>query len=217
MNDNNVFNVTPVNPINNTSGNSTLTLLGILLGLIVTIFAIINGGYDLYAKFISDPKHKEELLLSLLDKDPIISRVVVIIPRDNEGARVEIEFKLFETGDIVIRSGKKRDYIAYERIFSNISFPFSVSLANAEMLTEKEISGKNYNMETQKYIESSERVGEYVEETKLFEDGTKETSKIEIKTNKIVETKKENVSLTDDEKEKISNSTYTKDVFKEVE
>jgi hypothetical protein len=177
----------------------------IILGILVTITALLNGGYDVFEKFYGEPKDNQRLNLILANLVPVISQEVNIEPTSNSSVSVNVKFKLYKTGDVILEYGTVRDLISLP-----IKTAFTGSLISSAFANEPS-DEKKYKVITVRYTEQTIiNENDQLEETVTYEDGTVEKKTINPKSNKILDIARTQKALLPEEKAEIMNSPFRK-------
>ena len=133
-----------------------------------------------------------------MTETPLVVESVEIQPVRDIAMRVEVTVKIFKSGDILVESGNRRQYIPFRLTRGEVASNgfISTALAATEL-----VGGVEYNVKVLHYLESVTPLdGNKVQRVRLYDDGTRETSVIDIRSNKVLETKTDKKSLTDAER-----------------
>ena len=113
-----------------------------------------------------------------------------------------------------MESGARRRFLPLRLDTAPIDYSSLLGLAFAGESNETVVDGVTYRIETVRYIESTELIGDKrMRRTRKFSDGTIETSVIDMRSNIVEETHTEKVNLTDAERLEIEKSPYKKTIF----
>ena len=185
--------------------------LSIAMGILAGTAGVTNSGYGLYQNFVVKPSQNVEYNRALMTETPLVVESVEIQPVRDIAMRVEVTVKIFKSGDILVESGNRRQYIPFSLTRGEVASNgfISTALAATEL-----VGGVEYNVKVLHYLESVTPLdGNKVQRVRLYDDGTRETSVIDIRSNKVLETKTDKKSLTDTERTAIAASPYKKKVF----
>lgn len=185
--------------------------LSIAMGILAGTAGVTNSGYGLYQNFVVKPSQNVEYNRALMTETPLVVESVEIQPVRDIAMRVEVTVKIFKSGDILVESGNRRQYIPFRLTRGEVASNgfISTALAATEL-----VGGVEYNVKVLHYLESVTPLdGNKVQRVRLYDDGTRETSVIDIRSNKVLETKTDKKSLTDAERTAIAASPYKKKVF----
>jgi hypothetical protein len=186
-----------------------------MIGIITGVLAILHSSYDLYQKY-TIRSHVESMSAVVIDQKPVLAKTIVIEPQTKAKVKVDVSFKIFKTGDIIIESGATRKYLPFALDYQTARADWLVKSAFADEVN-RTINGTKYKVRSIKYIEVTEKKDpNTLEETKKFEDGTVEVKRIDLRSNEIVSTISNTVKLTPTEKTEIRRSQFSKEVFVEV-
>ena len=150
---------------------------------------------------------------SLLNQVPLIVEMVEIQPDPGMAMRVEVTLKVFKTGDILVESGNRREFIPF-RLYNQRAM-LDIILPSAYAADTTTIDGVEYEVENIGLIESTSEVEPgRLKRVRKYADGTVETSLIDMRTNKVLETHTEKVILSEKERQEIERSPYKKKIFR---
>lgn len=191
-----------------------LNRIGIIIGILVSVIALANSGIEIYEKTINMPRENIEINTRLAGLTPIFSKSIIVKPSESIDMSINVSFRVFDTGDVIIESGSTRKLIPFDLGQEDIASNFLINSAYAETLGAPSFSDKSKPSVSLKYIESSEiKADGNLHETRTYEDGSIEEKTIDLGTNKILhrETRKE--SLSNEQLEAINKSTYTQEIY----
>ncbi len=196
-----------------------LKKLSIYLGILVSLIAVTNGIYDLIEKFLFVPDQTEEVALSLINKQPLISREIVVQPRQSSNVTITMSVKVFDTGDIVIISGDDSKLIPFGMgaIHSSSQTGFSVFNSVYAQLPQIQSDTTRYEVKTVKYINFFDKADKNLKETIIYEDGKREIKTIDMRSFKIVQQTSDSIELTPELNQQIQHSTFSKQIFTPVQ
>jgi hypothetical protein len=187
-----------------------------VIGVVAGILAVLHSSNDLYEKF-KFRNHVENVNAELIGQKPVLAKTIVIEPQNKVKMRVDVSFKIFKTGDIIVESGMTRKFLPFALDYKSASVDWLVQSAFAQEAALQTISGTKYKVNIIKYIETTTKLNaNTIEEKKKFEDGTVEVKHIDLRSNEILQTTSNTVKLTPKEKAEIRKSQFTKEVFVEV-
>jgi hypothetical protein len=193
-----------------------ITKITAMIGVVTGILAVLHSSYDLYDKFTLK-NHVEKTNIDLIGQKPVLAKTIVIEPQSKMRMRVDVSFKIFKTGDIIIESGNTRKFLPFALDYRSASADWPVRSAFAQEMAPRTIDGTKYKVRTVKYIETTTKLNaNTIEEKRTFEDGTVEIKQIDIRSNEILKKTSDTVKLTPREKARIRKSQFTKEVFVEV-
>ena len=193
-----------------------LKTISITLGILAGSAGLTNSGFNLYKNFVVQPDMNAKYNQSLLNQEPLIIEMVEIQPDPGMAMNVEVTVKIFRTGDILVESGTKREIIPFKMHTRTAMLDMLVPSAWAGETTL--IDGKEYEIVTLKFIEKITDEGNNRQKrVRKFEDGTVETSIIDIRNNTVIETKTENIALTEEDSAALLKSPYKKKIYKPKE
>ncbi len=186
-----------------------------VIGIVTGVLAVLHSSYDFYEK-VTIKNHVEKTNTDLIGQEPVIAKTIVIEPQSKVKMRVDVSFKIFKTGDIIIESGSTRKFLPFALDYKSASADWLVRSAFAQDSAQT-ISGTKYRVKTVKYTETTKKLNaNTIEEKRTYEDGTVEIKQIDVRSNDILRTTTYTVKLTPREKAVIRKSQFTKDVFVEV-
>jgi hypothetical protein len=187
-----------------------------VIGVVAGILAVLHSSNDLYEKF-KFRNHVENVNAELIGQKPVLAKTIVIEPHNKVKMRVDVSFKIFKTGDIIVESGMTRKFLPFALDYKSASADWLVQSAFAQEAALQTIGGTKYKVNIIKYTETTTKLNaNTIEEKKKFEDGTVEVKHIDLRSNEILQTTSNTVKLTPKEKAEIRNSQFTKEVFVEV-
>ena len=185
--------------------------LSIVLGIMAGSAGVANSGYGLYQNFVVKPSQNVEYNRALMTETPLSVETVEIRPVSDLALTVEVTVKIFKSGDILVESGNRRQYIPFRLTQGAVAMNGLIKTALAETTL---IGGVEYEVKVLHYRETVTPLeGNKVQRVRLYDDGTRETSIIDIRSNKVLGTKTDKQALTDAERKAIAASPYKKKVF----
>ena len=187
--------------------------VSIALGILAGTAGMANSGYNLYKNFVVAPSLNAEYNRSLLNQVPLIVEMVEIQPDPGMAMRVEVTLKVFKTGDILVESGNRREFIPFR--LHNQRAILDIILPSAYAAETTMIDGVEYEVENIRFVESTTEVeGGRLKRVRKYADGTVETSLIDMRSNKVMETHTQKAILSEKERQEIERSPYKKRVFR---
>ena len=194
-----------------------LKKISIVIGILVGTLAIGNGVVDLIERLVVIPDKNETMHLALITQSPIFSETVEIQPDPKLALRMDINVKIYKTGDIIIESGDTIKLLPFDLLSQHGSHSSFMSAMAAE-LSQRTINGKTYDIIELRFVEAKKILSNgNLEQERIYEDGTVETKIIDIRSNKILETKTTTNQLSESEVATIQESRFKKKVYKLVE
>lgn len=182
------------------------TVVGIIAGLLSAIYTCTN----LYEKFRIQNK-TGDTHVSLIGKMPLISQTIEVHPDSAMAVRVDVSYKIYDTGDIVVESGKTVKLLPFDLSFHQARTSLLVSEAYAQ---EQKPNGARYSVKTIKYIESSRKLpDETVEETKTYGDGTQEIKLVDPRSGTILKSTQSRIKLSPQQLHTINQSKFNKLIY----
>jgi hypothetical protein len=195
-----------------------LKAFSIALGILAGTAGVTNSGIGIYQKMVVTPGRNEAYNRAILEKTPLLVETVEIRPDPTMVTRTEVTIKLFPNGDILVESGARRRFIPLRLDTAPINYSSLLGLAFAGESNETVVDGVVYQVDTVRYIESMELIGDdQMRRIRKFSDGTIETSVIDMRTNMVKDTLTEKIKLTDAERLEIEKSPYKKTIFTKKE
>jgi hypothetical protein len=189
-----------------------LKMLSVGLGITAGSAGIANSGYGLYQSFVVKPSQNAEYNRSLMAETPLIVETVEIRPVSDMAMSVEVTVKIFKTGDILVESGSRRQYIPFKLAENATALNSVIAAAVANEI--QLIDGVEYEIKVLHYLESVKSLGDNkMQRVRTFSDGSVETSVIDIRSNQVLESNIMKKPLTDAEKKAIESSPYKKKIF----
>jgi|APSaa5957512622_1039677.scaffolds.fasta_scaffold55236_3 hypothetical protein len=193
-----------------------LKKISIIVGILVGTLAIGNGVVDLIERLVVIPDKNETMHLALVTQSPIFSETVEIQPDPKLALRMDINVKIYKTGDIIIESGDTIKLLPFD-LLSQYGSHSSFMSAMAAELSQRTINGKTYDIIELRFVETRKILPDgNLEQERIYEDGTVETKIIDIRSNKILETKTTTNQLSESEVATIQESRFKKKVYKVV-
>ena len=190
-----------------------LKTISIAIGIMAGSAGLTNSGYNIYKNFVVEPGRNVEYNKVLLTQEPLIIEMVEIQPDPGMSMNVEVTVKIFKTGDILVESGSKREIIPFRMHTRTAMLDSLISSAWAQETVSAD--GKEYEVVIVKFIEKISDEGDNRQKRiRKFDDGTQETSIIDIRNNTVIETKTENIKLSEADKAALLKSPYKKKIFK---
>ena len=195
-----------------------LKTFSIALGILAGTAGVTNSGIGIYQKTVVTPGQNEAYNRTILKQTPLLVETVEISPDPTMAMRAEVTIKVFPTGDILVESGARRRFIPLRLDKAPVNHAFLIRRAMAAELGETVVDGVTYQIETVRYIERTELIGDdQMRRVRKFSNGTVETSVIDMRANIIKDTHTEKVTLTDAERLEIEKSPYKKTIFRKKE
>ena len=193
-----------------------LKKISIIVGILVGTLAVANGIADLVQRLVIVPDKNQEMHIALFSETPIFSETIEIQPDSKVAIRMDINIKVYRTGDIVIESGDTLKFLPFDMLAQNESKSSFMSAMAAEV-TQRKIDGKTYDIKELRFIESKKILPDgNLEQVRIYEDGTVETKVINIRSNKILETKNTTRQLSETERAEVAKSRFKKKVYELV-
>jgi len=183
------------------------TVVGIVAGLLSAAYTCPN----LYEKFRVKNRTGETRII-LADQTPLISQTIEVHPDSAAMAvKVSVSYKIYDTGDILVESGKTRRLLPFELSFLQDPAGLLISNAYAE---EQTANGARYNVKTMKYIESTRKLpNNTLEETKTYGDGTQEIKLVDPRSGDVLQNTQNKIKLSPQQKRQISQSKFNKMIY----
>ena len=126
--------------------------------------------------------------------------------------RVEVTVKVFKTGDILVESGSRRQFIPFKLASNSVALNAIIGTAIAS--ETQLIDGVEYDVEVIRYVETVNPLPDNrIKRVRTYQDGNVETSVIDIRSNQVLETTMVQKTLTDTERKAIETSPYKKKIF----
>lgn len=186
--------------------------LSISLGIMAGTAGIANSGFGLYQNLVVKPSQNVEYNLALMSETPLVVETVEIQPVSAIAMRVEVTVKVFKSGDILVESGSRRQYIPFKLASDSVAMNPLISSAFAG--ETKFVDGVEYDVEVLRYSEVVKPLtGNKVQRVRTYEDGNVDTSVIDIRSNQVLETNTVHKELTEPERKAIEASPYKKKIF----
>lgn len=186
--------------------------LSIGLGIIAGTAGIANSGFGLYQNLVVKPSQNVEYNLALMSETPLVVETVEIQPVSDIAMRVEVTVKVFKSGDILVESGSRRQYIPFKLASDSVAMNPLIASAFAD--EARLVDGVEYNVEVLRYSEAVKPLtGNKVQRVRIYEDGNVDTSVIDIRSNQVLETNTTHKELTEAEHKAIASSPYKKKIF----
>jgi hypothetical protein len=186
--------------------------LSIVLGILAGSAGVTNSGYGLYQNFVVKPSQNAEYNMSLMTETPLVVESVEIQPASDLALRVEVTVKIYKTGDILVESGNRRQYIPF-RLASN-AIARNGLIRTAFAAETQLIDGVEYEVRVLRYLETVKRLTDNkMQRVRTYADGNIETSIIDMRSNKVLETNAEHKELTETERKAIEASPYKKKIY----
>ena len=106
-----------------------------LTGVLVVLPALVNSGYDVYATLAKIPKTEtqkinDELFRKYFNKQPVLA---FPIPVKRDAGMVDVNFSVFEGGDIYIEFGKRSQWFQFP-LLEKTSFEQEISIIGSAVL-----------------------------------------------------------------------------------
>ncbi|MGD8999575.1 MAG: hypothetical protein PVF75_04100 [Granulosicoccaceae bacterium] len=186
--------------------------LSIGLGILAGSAGVTNSGYGLYQNFVVEPSRNAEYNMALMTETPLLVESVEIQPVSDLAMRVEVTVKIFKTGDILVESGNRRQYIPFRLASDAVA---QNSLIRAAFAAETQlIDGVEYEVKILRYLETVKPLADNkMQRVRTYADGNVETSIIDMRSNKVLETNTVHKELTETERKAIEASPYKKKTF----
>lgn len=182
------------------------TVVGIIAGLLSAIYTCTNLYEKLRVKNKTGDTH-----VSLIGKTPLISQTIEVHPDSAMAVRVDVSYKIYDTGDIVVESGKTVKLLPFDLSFQQALADVLVPGASAE---EQKADGARYSVKTIKYIESTRKLpNEMLEETKTYGDGTQEVKVVDLRSGAILKNTQSKIKLSPQQLKKINQSRFNKLIY----
>lgn len=196
------------------------TTQGIITGIIavlVVLPSLFNALIDVYISFFNIPKsinehNNQQLFQSHFQEKPIHSGMNVI---KTETGNLSMKVNIYRNGDIFVEYGDYSQWFPYrppkeaKKTTSNLSWlisdayaeDYSSGLSPCELAKQGEHG--NTNVATF-YLLKDVRQGEYLLRERIYADGCRESLSINVNTGQIIQRKLENIVLTEQQKQSIS-------------
>lgn len=173
---------------------------------------IANSGYGLYQNLVVKPSQNVEYNRALMTETPLVVETVEIQPVSDMTMHVEVTVKVFKTGDILVESGSRRQYIPFKLSSEPVAINGLISTVLAS--ETKFIDGVEYDVKVVRYLEAiTPLAGNKIKRVRIYEDGSVDTSIIDIRSNQVLETNTIHKTLTDAERKALETSPYKKKIF----
>jgi hypothetical protein len=186
--------------------------VSIVLGIMAGTAGIANSGYGLYNNFIVKPSKNAEYNRNLMMETPLVVETVEIQPVTDLAMRVEVTVKIFKTGDILVESGNRRQYIMFK--LSNDTAVLDKFITTAVASETQQAQGVDYDLIEMRYLESVKLLPDNnMERVRTYADGSVETSIIDMRSNQVLKTTNSQKTLSDNQRKAIEASPYKKKIF----
>jgi hypothetical protein len=153
-----------------------------LTGVLVVLPALVNSGFDVYSVVAKLPKTEtekinDELFRKYFNKQPI---AVFPVPVKRDAASVDVNFSIFDGGDIYIEFGKRSQWFPFPRLEKT-------SLAEPLSLIRTAIAAEATNLEGSGQYRQTDRLqGDKIIRERLWENGVLETFVIDPRSGRIM-------------------------------
>ena len=186
--------------------------LSIGLGIMAGSAGIANSSYGLYQNFVVKPSQNADYNRNLMTETPLVVETVEIQPVSDLAMRVEVTVKIFKTGDILVESGNRRQFIPFK--ISNNAVALDTLIPRALAAETQVIDGIEYEVKVLRYLETVKPLADNkLQRVRTYADGNVETSVIDMRSNQVLETNTAQKTLTDTELKAIDASPYKKKIF----
>jgi len=156
-----------------------------LTGVLVVLPALVNSGFDVYSAVAKLPKTEsektnDELFRKYFNKQPI---AVFPVPVKRDAASVDVNFSIFDGGDIYIEFGKRSQWFPFPRLEKvSLQEPFSIiATANAAEPANADGLGQ--------YRQADRFQGNKIIRERRWENGVLETFVVDPRTGRIMDRK----------------------------
>lgn len=153
-----------------------------LTGVLVVLPALVNSGFDVYSAAAKLPKTEtekinDELFRKYFNKQPI---AVFPVPVKRDAASVDVNFSIFDGGDIYIEFGKRSQWFPFPRLDkASLGEPFSI--------VRTATAGESANRAGAGQFQQSDRFeGDKIIRERRWENGVLETFVIDPRTGRIM-------------------------------
>jgi hypothetical protein len=182
------------------------TVVGIVAGLLSAVYTCTN----LYEK-LSVRNKTGDTHIALTSKTPLIAQTIEVHPDSAMAVKVDVSYKIYETGDIIIESGKIVKLLPFDLTFQQALADSLISTAYAQ---DPNTAGARYKVKIIKYIESSRKMpSNMIEETKTYGDGTQEVKLVDPRSGSVVESTQIKIQLSPQQMQQINHSSYNKMIY----
>lgn len=182
------------------------TVVGIVAGLLSAVYTCTN----LYEKFRVRNK-TGDTHIALISKTPLIAQTIEVHPDSAMAVKVDVSYRIYETGDIIVESGRTVKLLPFDLTFQQALADSLISTAYAQ---EQSTNSAQYRVKTIKYIETSRKLpNEMIEETKIYGDGTHEIKLIDPRSGSIVKNTQSKITLTPQLIQQINQSNFNKIIY----
>lgn len=186
--------------------------LSITLGILAGTAGVTNSGYGLYQNFIIKPAQNVEYNINLMNETPLFAEAVEIQPIKDIAMRVEVTVKVYKSGDILIESGNRRQFIPFKLTETRSALDFLVPSAYAG--ETQLIDGIEYELQILRYTETVTQLDKQkIQRVRTYINGEMETSIIDIRSNSVIDTRESKKTLSETERKAIEASPYKKKVY----
>ena len=155
-----------------------------ITAILVVIPALINGGLDVYNSVMNIPKTQKERTNSDMFKKYFNKQALATVPVPIKTAQgtVDMRLSIYDAGDIFVEYGQDSQWFP---------FPLQQRMAVEEFIPSA-YAGQSPPPPkgTGQYTQSDKLVGNTIERTRSYGDGTKEVYTININTGEILNQKK---------------------------
>lgn len=189
--------------------------LSIGLGILAGGAGVTNSGYALYQNFVIKPAQNAEYNMSLMSEVPLVVESVEIQPISDIAMKVEVTVKIFKSGDILVESGNRRQYIPFRLTGTEVAQHLLDTLIPTANAAETQvIDGIEYEVQVLRYQESVKPLPDNkMQRVRTYADGSVETSTIDMRSNKVLESGTSHKTLSEAELKAIESSPYKKKTF----
>lgn len=189
--------------------------ISIGLGILAGGAGVTNSGYALYQNFVVKPAQNAEYNMSLMTETPLVVESVEIQPVSDIAMKVEVTVKIFRTGDILVESGNRRQYIPFRLTGTEVAQNLLDALIPSANAAETQlIDGVEYEVQVLHYQETVKPLPDNrMQRVRSYADGNVETSTIDMRSNKVLESSTTHKSLDEAERKAIESSPYKKKIF----
>lgn len=182
------------------------TVVGIVAGLLSTVYTCTNLFEKLKVKSKTGDTH-----IALTSKTPLIAQTIEVHPDAAMAVKVDVSYKIYETGDIVIESGKTVKLLPFDLTFQHALADILIPSVHAQ---EKSAVAVQYRVKMIKYIESSRKLpDDMIEETKIYSDGMKEIKIVDPRIGSIVTKTQSTIKLSPQQVQQINKSGFNKVIY----
>jgi len=151
--------------------------------VLVVLPALVNAGYDIYAKVAKLPKTdaestNEELFKKYFNKEPVLTFPV---PVKQDNGTVEVRFAIYDEGDVFVEFGRMTQWFRFpaHKASQPSASSFLISTAHAQPVTAIQGSGS--------YVQKDTMDGKLLIRQRRYANGVNEKVVLETRSGLILE------------------------------